>query len=243
MLTVENLTVSFGPTTAVRDVSLAAAPGAVTGILGANGAGKTTTLLGIHGRVPRTTGTIRLDGEDVTAYGTRRLVAAGIALCPENRRLFPSMSIEDNLLLGAHGTGRRIQQTRLERTYDRFDWIHRRRAEPAGRLSGGQQQSVAIARALMSDPKLVLLDEPSSGLSPVAVDEVGALLKDIADQGTAILLVEQNVRLVRALCSTAWVLAHGDVTASGPVAHLLETDEISNAYLGAVVGVHDRPGW
>ncbi|MFF4174196.1 ATP-binding cassette domain-containing protein [Streptomyces sp. NPDC001744] len=125
-----------------------------------------------------------------------------------------------------------MRQARPERTYDGFGWLRRRRAEPAGRLSGGQQQSVTIARARVSDPRLVLLDEPSSGLSAVAVDEVGAFLKDIADRGTAIALVEQNVRLVRTLCTTAWVLAHGDVTASGPVADLLVTDEISNAYPG-----------
>ncbi|MFF5503180.1 ATP-binding cassette domain-containing protein [Streptomyces roseolus] len=125
---------------------------------------------------------------------------------------------------------RGIRQARPERTWDGFGRLHRRRAEPAGRLRGGQQQSVTIARALVSDPRLALLDEPSSGLPPVAGDEVGAFLKDVADRGTAIALEEQNVRLVRILCTTAWVLAHGEVAASGPVADLLVTDEISNAY-------------
>ncbi|MCD0453468.1 ATP-binding cassette domain-containing protein [Actinocorallia sp. API 0066] len=142
------------------------------------------------------------------------------------------MSIEDNLLLGAYGQPRRVRKERLARAYDRFPWVRDRAAEPAGRLSGGQQQSVAIARALMSEPRLVLLDEPSSGLSPVAVDEIGGLLAGIAREGTAILLVEQNVRLVQGLCSTAWVLAHGEVTASGPVADLVSADAISSAYLG-----------
>ncbi|MFC0039898.1 ABC transporter ATP-binding protein [Actinomadura rayongensis] len=232
MLTVTDLTVAFGNTVAVRDVALSAASGTVTGILGANGAGKTTTLLGILGRVPRRSGTITFDGRDVTGDDTGALVRAGIALCPENRRLFPNMSIEDNLLLGAYGHGRKVRRERLERTYARFGWIRDRAAEPAGRLSGGQQQGVAIARALMSDPKLVLLDEPSSGLSPVAVDEIGELLAGIAAEGTAMLLVEQNVRLVRKLCSTAYVLAHGRVTASGPVDELFDADAVSDAYLG-----------
>ncbi|WP_059005614.1 ABC transporter ATP-binding protein [Streptomyces specialis] len=232
MLTVQNLTVAFGPTVAVRDVSLRAEAGTVTGILGANGAGKTSTLLGILGRVPRQSGRIVFNGHDVTDHGTGALVRAGIALCPENRRLFPNMSIEDNLLLGAYGQGRKTRQERLGRAYERFGWLHDRRAEAAGRLSGGQQQTVAIARALMSDPQLVLLDEPSSGLSPVAVDEVGETLRDIARDGTAMLLVEQNVRLVEKLCSTAYVLAHGQVAASGPVTELLDADAVSDAYLG-----------
>ncbi|MDT0307524.1 ABC transporter ATP-binding protein [Streptomyces sp. DSM 44917] len=232
MLTVHDLTVAFGPTTAVRDLTLHAGTGTVTGILGANGAGKTTTLLGIHHRVPRRTGRITLDDQDVTAYDTTALVRAGIALCPENRRLFPNLTIEDNLLLGAYGQGRVTCRRRLERIYGRFPWLHGRRDEAAGRLSGGQQQTVAIARALMSEPRLILLDEPSSGLSPVAVDEVGQVLHDIAAEGTTMLLVEQNVRLVETLCTTAYVLAHGRITAHGPVAELLGTDTVSDAYLG-----------
>ncbi|WP_436498223.1 ABC transporter ATP-binding protein [Actinokineospora sp. HUAS TT18] len=228
MLTVENLTVAFGRTRAVRDVSLHAAAGTVTGLLGANGAGKTTTLLGILARVPRASGRILLDGEDVTGLDTTALVRAGIALCPENRRLFPGMSIEDNLRLGAHG--RKHQKQLLARMYDRFDWVHRRRADLAGSLSGGQQQTVAIARALMSEPRLVLLDEPSSGLSPVAVKEIAGLLADIARDGTAVLLVEQNVRLVEDLCDTAWVLAHGELAAHGAVTDLMAG--ISGTYLG-----------
>ncbi|REE95630.1 ABC transporter ATP-binding protein [Thermomonospora umbrina] len=232
MLTVEDLTVAFGPTVAVRGVDLHAEPGTVTGILGANGAGKTTTLLGVHGRVRRRSGRILFDGRDVTGDDTRALVRAGIALCPENRRLFPNMSIEDNLLLGAYGHGRRTQRARLADVLGRFAWLRERAGEPAGRLSGGQQQIVAIARALMSHPRLVLLDEPSSGLSPVAVDEIGDVLAGIAADGTTILLVEQNVRLVQRLCSTAYVLAHGRVAAQGPVSTLLADSAVSDAYLG-----------
>ncbi|WP_326600264.1 ABC transporter ATP-binding protein [Streptomyces sp. NBC_01803] len=232
MLTIHHLTIAFGPTTAVRDLTLHARTGTITGILGANGAGKTTTLLGIHHRVPRHTGHITLDGHDVTQHDTTALVRAGIALCPENRRLFPNMTIEDNLLLGAYGQGRATRRARLERAYERFPWLRERRNEAAGRLSGGQQQTVAIARALMSEPRLILLDEPSSGLSPVAVDEIGQVLHDIAADGTTMLLVEQNVRLVEKLCTTAYILAHGQITAHGPVTQLLSTDTVSNAYLG-----------
>jgi len=233
MLTVHDLTVAFGPTIAVRDVTLHAAPGTITGILGANGAGKTTTLLGILGRVPRRNGRIIFNGRDVTDHDTRALVRAGIALCPENRRLFPNMSIQDNLLLGAYGQSRKTQRRRLAQTCERIPWLGDRGLDPAGRLSGGQQQIVAIARALMSEPELVLLDEPSSGLSPVAVEEIGHILHAIARDGTAIVLVEQNVRLVQELCSTAWVLANGQVTAQGPVTDLVKAQAISDAYLGA----------
>ena len=234
ILAVHDLTVRFGATVGVRSVSLAAEAGQITGILGANGAGKTTTLLGIHARVPRTSGRIELDGHDVTGMSTVQLVRAGIAMCPENRRLFPNMTIEDNLLLGAFGTARKVQRVRLDETYDRFEWIGSRRAELAGRLSGGQQQTVAIARSLMSKPKLLLLDEPSSGLSPVAIDDIRALLERVVADGTAVLLVEQNVKLVQSLCERAWVLAHGSVRDSGTVSSLLRDARVEDAYLGGL---------
>jgi branched-chain amino acid transport system ATP-binding protein len=234
LLTVENLTVRFGSTIGVRDVSLEAPAGRITGVLGANGAGKTTTLLGILGHVPRVSGRVVLDGQDVTDRNTVALVRAGIALCPENRRLFPGMSIEDNLLLGAFGRGRREERMRLAEAYERFPWIRERRGEPAGRLSGGQQETVAIARSLMSRPKLLLLDEPSSGLSPVAIAEVRSMLEEVARDGTGVLLVEQNVKLVQSLCDTAWVLAHGQVRDSGQVAELLSGARVTDAYLGGL---------
>jgi branched-chain amino acid transport system ATP-binding protein len=241
LLTVDNLTVGFGSTIAVRDVALRVEAGVITGLLGANGAGKTTTLLGIHGCVPRRSGRIVFAGKDVTGCRTGELVSAGIALCPQNRRLFPNMSIEDNLLLGVYGQPRAVRRDRLAEAYERFPWVRERRREPAGRLSGGQQQTVAIARALLSHPKLVLLDEPSSGLSPVAIQEVRELLLRIADEGTAVLLVEQNVKLVRSLCTTAWVLAHGRVTDAGPVAELLSGVVVADAYLGGLAVTGEAP--
>lgn len=239
LLRVENLTVRYGPTIGVRAVSLDVEAGRITGVLGANGAGKTTTLLGIHARVQRVSGRVVLDGQDVTEMNTAQLVRAGIALCPENRRLFPNMSIEDNLLLGTFGARRAVQRARLAAAYERFPWISERRTDLAGRLSGGQQQIVAVARALMSNPKVVLLDEPSSGLSPVAIEEIRALLADVARTGTAMLLVEQNVKLVQSLCDQAWVLAHGSVKDSGPVGELLEGARVADAYLGGLEILED----
>lgn len=237
LLSVQNLTVRFGTTTGVRGVSLEVPPGRVTGILGANGAGKSTTLLGIHGRVQRASGTIVLDGQDVTSFSTVELVRAGISLCPEGRRLFPNMTVQDNLLLGAYGRGRRTEQARLAASYERFAFCRERKDELAGRLSGGQQQIVAIARSLMSAPRLLLLDEPSSGLSPVAIDEVRHVLGSIAADGTAVLLVEQNVALVSALCTDAWVLAHGEVRDSGKVEDLLAGVRLADSYLGVADGL------
>lgn len=234
LLEVTDLTVRFGATVALRSISIAAPAGAITGVLGANGAGKTTTLLGIVGRVPRLSGRIVFDGRDVTSLRIPQLVAAGIALCPEGRRLFPNMTIEDNLLLGAYATPRRIQRARLDEVYEQFAWVRDRHGELAGRLSGGQQQVVAIARALMSDPKLLLLDEPSSGLSPVAIAEIRDVLVAVVSAGRSVVLVEQNVKLVQELCDSAWVLAHGTVRDSGPVDELLAGARVTDAYLGGL---------
>lgn len=234
MLEIQHLTVQYGSTVAVRDVSLEAASGTITGMLGANGAGKTSTLLGIHACVGRSGGTILLDGHDVTGLNTNQLVNAGVALCPENRRLFPNMTVADNLLLGAYGQSRTEQRSLLAASYERFPFVAERSGELAGRLSGGQQQIVAIARALMSKPKMLLLDEPSSGLSPVAIDEVRTILQTVTADGTAVLLVEQNVKLVQALCEIAFVLAHGSVRDSGRVSDLLAGARVADAYLGGL---------
>jgi ABC-type branched-subunit amino acid transport system ATPase component/alpha-beta hydrolase superfamily lysophospholipase len=189
--------------------------------------------------VRRIAGRIVLDGVDVTTLSAPQLVHAGIALCPQNRRLFPNMTVEDNLLLGAYGHGKGVQRTRLAAVYHRFDQVKGRRRELAGRLSGGQQQVVAVARALMSEPKVLLLDEPSSGLSPVAIEEIAALLRDVATSGTAVLLVEQNVRLVQTLCEHAFVLAHGSVRHAGAVADLLAGATVADAYLGGLDLIED----
>ena len=232
ILTVSELTVGYGGPEAVRGVGLQVARGSVTGVLGANGAGKTSTLLGIHRAAPRISGSVVFDGHDLSRASTRDAVAAGLALCPQNRRLFANMSLEDNLRLGAYGAASSIVKARLDAAYERVPWIRKRHKEAAGRLSGGQQQAVAIERALMSAPSLLMLDEPSSGLSPVAVHEVRDTLRSVVSTGVSVLLVEQNVTLVKELCATAYVLANGRVAAEGSVEALVAVDALSDAYLG-----------
>lgn len=232
LLTVRSLTVRYGGATAVRGIDLDVAGGTVTGILGANGAGKTSTLMGIMRAVPRVTGSLVIGGEDYSAAHTRAVVEAGVSLCPQNRRLFASMTIEENLLLGAQGTPRAVIRRRLDEAYERTPWLASRRREAAGRLSGGQQQLVAIARALMSAPRLLMLDEPSSGLSPVAVIQVRELLEQVCASGLTVLLVEQNTHLVQALCSSVYVLSEGRVVGHDTVQNLVADDLLSEAYLG-----------
>lgn len=227
-----DMSVAYPSSVAVRSLSLRAETGEVTGILGANGAGKTSTLMGILGMIAGTNGRIVFDGQDISSWTTIRRVRTGLSLCPQNRRLFPGLSIEENLLMGAYGIRRAQVREQLESTYERRPWLASRRTEAAGRLSGGQQQSVAIARALMSNPRLLMLDEPSSGLSPVAVQAVGEELREIAESGVSVLLVEQDVTLVRELCSRAYVLGNGVVVAEGAIESLVSDDVLSAAYLG-----------
>lgn len=232
LLTVRELTVRYGGATAVRGIDLDVAEGTVTGILGANGAGKTSTLMGIMRAVPRVTGAMTMAGGDLSGAHTRDVVEAGVSLCPQNRRLFASMTIEENLLLGAQRKSRAVVRSRLDEAYERTPWLATRRREAAGRLSGGQQQLVAIARALMSAPRLLMLDEPSSGLSPVAVIEVRELLERICASGLTVLLVEQNTHLVQALCSSVYVLSEGRIVGHDTVENLVANDLLSDAYLG-----------
>ncbi|MGN7860100.1 ABC transporter ATP-binding protein [Microbacterium sp. 22303] len=232
LLTITDFVVGYRTVEALHGVALEVEAGTVAGVLGANGAGKTSLLMGIMGATPRRSGSIRFDGVELAQAPTGRIVEAGIALCMQNRRLFPSMSIEDNLLLGANSAGNRVARERLDAAYARTPWFGQRRGEATGRLSGGQQQLVAIARALMSDPRLLMLDEPSSGLSPVAVQEVRVLLENVAAQGLTVLLVEQNTHLVQHLCSSVSVLAEGRVVGHGTVKGLVAQDLLSDAYLG-----------
>jgi branched-chain amino acid transport system ATP-binding protein len=232
LLELGELRVSYGAVTAVRGVSLEVDAGTVTGVLGANGAGKTSLLMGIMRAAPKVSGSIRFDGADLSTADSRQLVRAGVALCPQNRRLFQSMSIEDNLLLGAQLEKPAVARERLAQAYARTPWLAERKKEAAGRLSGGQQQLVAIARSLMSAPKLLMLDEPSSGLSPVAVHEVRVLLEEISAGGLTVLLVEQNTGLVQHLCSSIYVLADGKVVGHDTIENLVANDLLSDAYLG-----------
>lgn len=232
LLAIKDFTVGYGAVEAVRRVDLDVERDTVTGVLGANGAGKTSLLMGIMGATPRRSGSVTFGGAELAAAPTRRIVESGIALCPQNRRLFQSMSIEDNLLLGAALESPKAARARLDEAYARTPWFAQRRREAAGRLSGGQQQLVAIARALMSAPRLLMLDEPSSGLSPVAVHEVRELIEQVVAGGLAVLLVEQNTHLVQHLCSSVYVLAEGSVVGHDTVEGLVANDLLSDAYLG-----------
>ena len=209
LLEVTDLAVSFGGAFALHGVSLQVGQGELVSVLGANGAGKSTLLRALMGRAPCVRGAVRWEGRDVANAPTDALVAHGLALCPEGRQLFPAMSVEDNLLLGAYLAPGREVRRQLHDVYGRFPLLRQRRRDLAGGFSGGEQQLIAIGRALMSQPRLLLMDEPSSGLSPIAIAQVRDLLLQVRDAGMAILLVEQNVRLAIEVSQRCYVLNRG----------------------------------
>ena len=234
ILAIERLGVSFGAAPALRDVSLSIAPGEAVSVLGANGAGKTTLLRAIMRRLPAATGSVRIAGEETSRLPTDQVVRRGVALCPEGRQLFQAMTVEDNLLLGAYGSANALARTRLQAVFARVPWLAARRAQPAGSFSGGEQQMVAICRALMSAPRLLLLDEPSSGLSPIAVAQIRDMLQTVRQQdGMAMLLVEQNVALASALTGRCYLLNRGVIEAEGNTADLVNDPVLADAYMGA----------
>jgi branched-chain amino acid transport system ATP-binding protein len=225
----------YGRYDVVRDVSLHVAPGEAVALLGANGAGKTTTLRAIMGLVKSRRGTIRVGGVDVSRMRTHLIARGHAALVPEGRRLFLNQSVEDNLLLGALHLRRdhaKVSQL-LESVYGLFPIVREHRARPAAALSGGQQQMVAIGRMLMSDPEVLLLDEPSLGLAPLAIDDVAAALAELRNRGRSLLLVEQRVELALRICDRVHILARGEIVASERASALdVEGRELINAYLG-----------
>lgn len=234
MLEVRGISVAYGGVSALTDVSLSVPEGAIVSLIGSNGAGKTTTLKAIIGLKAVTRGEIRLGGERIDSLSAPQRVARGIALSPEGRRVFPQMTVADNLEIGAYlrrdrGASRRT----LERIYAWFPRLVERRRQQAGSLSGGEQQMLAIGRALMADPRLLLLDEPSLGLAPIIVDEIARIITEISrETGMSIILVEQNAKLALNLCRTAFVLETGSVALSGPGSELLASDYVRRAYLG-----------
>jgi branched-chain amino acid transport system ATP-binding protein len=232
LLHVDGLNVRYGPIHAVRDVALTVARGEIVSILGANGAGKSSLLGAIAGLVPGT-GKAVLDGADISALPPEKRVRQGLALVPEGRRLFGLLSVNDNLTLGA-ATRRDPGDVAAdrERLFTTFDVLSKRRDQLAGTLSGGQQQMVAIARALMSRPKLLLLDEPSLGLAPVVVDSLFELITALREEGTTILLVEQSVDQALSISDRGYVMTTGRLSASTPAAELLRSDSLHAAYLG-----------
>lgn len=231
-LEVENLSVAFDGVPALHDVSLEVGESEAIAVLGANGAGKSTLLRALMGRAPATGGRIVLNGERVDQLRTSARVARGLSLCPEGRQLFPSMTVQDNLLLGAHLTSGAEASRRLSRVFDQLPLLKARRQEVAGSFSGGEQQLVAIGRALMAAPRLLLMDEPSSGLSPVAIATIREILGGVAAAGTAVLLVEQNVQLAVAVTNRCYVLNRGVIEAGGATADLAQDPALADTYLG-----------
>ena len=230
-LEVAGLRVRYGAQEVVRGIDVAVAPGEVVALLGANGAGKTTTLRAISGLLRPAAGEVRLDGTRLDRLPAHAVVAAGVAHVPEGRRVFGSMSVEDNLDMGAY-TGPRDTRSSKDRVLGLLPVLAQRRAQPAGTLSGGEQQMLALGRALMSSPSVLLLDEPSTGLAPQAVEAVLAVVADVAAGGTAVLLVEQDVELALGLAARGYVLETGLIVASGPAAQLREDPAVREAYLG-----------
>lgn len=234
MLDVRGISVAYGPLTAVRNLSLSVADGSIVSLIGSNGAGKTTTMKAIIGLKPVSGGEIYFDGERIDGVAAPQRVGRGIALSPEGRRVFPQMSVLDNLLVGGYSQRDNAQQRKtLDQIYGYFPRLVERRSQMAGSLSGGEQQMVAIGRALMARPRLLLLDEPSLGLAPIIVDEIARIIAEInRDIGVSIILVEQNAKLALNLCHEAFVLETGAVALSGKGQDLLASDYVRRAYLG-----------
>jgi branched-chain amino acid transport system ATP-binding protein len=233
VLRLEGVEAGYGDVTAVRAVSLEVRAGEIVALIGANGAGKTTTLRAIAGLLPLRQGRVELDGRRIDGLGSAAVVAAGVAHVPEGRQLFPTMTVQENLELGARtAEGRARRPETLARVFALFPRLSERQRQLAGTLSGGEQQMVAIGRALMARPRLLMLDEPSLGLAPVVVGSIFANLTAINRDGLTILLVEQNVLRALRLSHRAYVLENGTITLAGPSPTLLADERIKRAYLG-----------
>ena len=234
LLEVKNLKVSYGGIQALKGIDLTVAPGELVALIGSNGAGKTTTLKALAGLLHPTAGKIHYDGKSLHDIPTHQRVHNGLALVPEGRGIFARLTVAENLQMGAYIRNDALQiDADLERMYALFPRLAERRAQLAGTLSGGEQQMVAMARALMSRPKLLMLDEPSMGLAPMMVTKIFETIRDISAQGVSILLVEQNAKLALEVAQRGYVLESGLVTLSDCAANLLGSDEVRRAYLGA----------
>ena len=233
LLAVEDLHVAYGGVQAVRGISLEVRAAEIAALLGANGAGKSSTLLAIVGAVRPRSGRVRFDGQDITGLTPDVLVRRGIALIPEGGRVFARQPVEQNLRLGAYTVNQgAVQRERLEQVYALFPRLAERRAQIAGTLSGGERQMLAIGRALMSGPRLLLVDEPSLGLSPLLVDTVFEALASLNRAGTAILLVEQNMAQALEVASRAYVMQSGAIALEGAASDIQSSDQVRQAYLG-----------
>lgn len=233
MLEIKNLNVHYGVIHALKNISLTVNEGEIVTLIGANGAGKTTTLRTISGLNKATSGEILLEGKDITNLSASQRVEMKISQVPEGRRIFPSMSVLENLELGAFlRKDKKEIKKDIEHIYELFPILGDRKKQMAGTLSGGEQQMLAMGRALMSKPKILLLDEPSMGLAPLLVREIFEIIKNINSAGTTVLLVEQNARMALSIANRAYVIETGNIVISGTGEELSKSDEIQKAYLG-----------
>ena len=232
MLTITDLTAGYGDVTILRDLSFNIDEGKIVALIGANGAGKTTTLRAISGLIKPAAGNIVFQGRSIQTWSPHRIVADGLIQVPEGRHLFPQMSVLENLELGAFRRGRRQRTTSLARVFELFPKLAERRQQFAGTLSGGEQQMLAIGRALMTQPRLLMLDEPSLGLAPLIVLDIFQIIREIRDSGTTILIVEQNAVQTLTMADEGYVLENGAIVLHGSGDELLKNEEIRTAYLG-----------
>ena len=234
LLEIKDITVHYYKVPAVRNISVTVEDGEIVTLIGSNGAGKTTTLRAISGLKHPTTGEIHFKGQRIDKLPPYKINALGIAMVPEGRRVFPQMTVLENLVMGAFLRNKKdeIQKDLEEVVFRHFPCLKERKKQAAGTLSGGEQQMLAMGRALMSAPKLLLLDEPSLGLSPIMCGKIGKIIRDIYTEGKTVVLVEQNARLALALAQHAYVIETGDIALSGPAEELRNNDKVKKAYLG-----------
>ena len=233
MLKIEDLYVSYGMINAIKGVSFEVNEGEVVSLIGANGAGKTTILHTITGLLKPKSGSVMFEGKELTTTPAHEIVKLGMAHVPEGRRVFADLSVYDNLMLGAYTRKDKNEIAKpLEMVYERFPRLEERKKQTAGTLSGGEQQMLAMGRALMSKPRIILMDEPSMGLSPLFVNEVFDIIKKISASGTTVLLVEQNAKKALSISDRAYVLETGKIALTGKASDLINDDKIKKAYLG-----------
>ena len=232
MLSVYNINVWYGAIHAIKNISFDVNEGEIVALIGANGAGKSTTLRTVSGLLRTKTGSIKFEGDDITHAPADKLVGRGLAQVPEGRRVFLEMSVEENLEMGAYTQPASSIAPGLERVYDQFPRLKERRRQVAGTLSGGEQQMLAMGRALMSNPKLLMLDEPSMGLAPILIEQIFQIIEELHKAGTTVLLVEQNAQMALSIATRGYVLETGSVTMTGTGRELLTNDDVRKAYLG-----------
>lgn len=232
MLRVDSLSVYYGAIQALRGITFRVLQGEIVTLIGANGAGKTSTLHALSSLIPCQSGTVTFADRDVTKMPAHQLVAQGLVQVPEGRRVFSRMSVLENLEMGAFLSRSKCIDRELEKVFHHFPRLKERRRQLAGTLSGGEQQMLAMGRALMSHPKLLMLDEPSMGLSPILVQEIFNIIREINQEGTTVLLVEQNAHMALSIANRAYVLETGRIVKEGKAAELLEDDDVRKAYLG-----------